>query len=217
MTSFYIDSADRLVVEQLLQTCLIAGITTNPTLLRASGVRNDEIPQLVKWFTGAGARVVFVQAWGSDADELERRGRELRAIDERLVVKLPATAAGLTATARLAGDGIPVLVTAVYAAAQVLPAIVAGASHIAPYLGRINDAGRDGVAEIAAMQRVIDASGSSLRILVASLRSPADALRLAELGVQEFTVAPAVWRQFFDDALTDAAVKVFEQASAAGS
>lgn len=217
MTSFYIDSADRLVVEQLLQTGLIAGITTNPTLLRASGVRNDEIPQLVKWFTGAGARVVFVQAWGSDADELERRGRELRAIDERLVVKLPATAAGLTATARLAGDGIPVLVTAVYAAAQVLPAIVAGASHIAPYLGRINDAGRDGVAEIAAMQRVIDASGSSLRILVASLRSPADALRLAELGVQEFTVAPAVWRQFFDDALTDAAVKVFEQASAAGS
>ena len=217
MTSFYIDSADRLVVEQLLQTGLIAGMTTNPTLLRASGVRNDEIPQLVKWFTGAGARVVFVQAWGSDADELERRGRELRAIDERLVVKLPATAAGLTATARLAGDGIPVLVTAVYAAAQVLPAIVAGASHIAPYLGRINDAGRDGVAEIAAMQRVIDASGSSLRILVASLRSPADALRLAELGVQEFTVAPAVWRQFFDDALTDAAVKVFEQASAAGS
>ena len=216
MTSFYIDSADRLVVEPLLRTGLIAGITTNPTLLQGSGVRNDEIPQLVEWATGAGARAVFVQAWGSDADELERRGRELRAIDERVVVKLPATAAGLTATARLAGSG-RVLVTAVYSAAQVLPAIVAGASHIAPYLGRMNDAGRDGFAEIATMQRVIDASGSALRILVASLRSPADAQRLAELGVQEFTLAAAVWQQFFADALTDAAVEVFERASAAGS
>ena len=217
MISFYLDSADRVIVEPLLQAGLIAGMTTNPTLLQACGVRNHEIPQLVKWATGAGARTVFVQAWGNDADELERRGRELRAIDERVLVKLPATAAGLTATARLAADDIPVLVTAVYSAAQVLPAIVAGASHIAPYLGRMNDAGRDGLAEIAAMQRVIHASGSPLRILVASLRDPADAVCLAELGVQEFTLAPAVWQQFFADALTDAAVKVFEQASAAGS
>lgn len=217
MTSFYIDSADRGVVEPLLGTGLVAGVTTNPTLLQASGVRNDEIAHLVKWATGAGARTVFVQAWGSDADELERRGRELRDIDERVAVKLPVTAAGLAATARLERDGIPVLVTAVYSATQVLPAIVAGASRIAPYLGRMNDAGRDGFAEIAGMQRAIDASGSPLRILVASLRGPDDALRLAKLGVQDFTVAPAVWWQFFADPLTDAAVRGFEQASAAGS
>ena len=217
MTSFYIDSADRSLVEPLLGTGLLAGITTNPTLLHASGVRNDRIPQFVKWAVGAGARTVFVQAWGGDAAELERRGRELRDIDERVAVKLPITAPGLAATARLEADGIQVLVTAVYSATQVLPAISVGASRVAPYLGRMNDAGRDGFAEIAAMQRIIDASGSSMRILVASLRSPADAARLAELGVAEFTLSPAVWHQFFADPLTENAVEVFNQASSAGS
>lgn len=217
MTSFYIDSADRSLVEPLLETGLLAGITTNPTLLQASGVRNDSIAQLVKWAVEAGAGTVFVQAWGSDAAELERRGRELRDLDERVAVKLPVTAAGLAATARLEADGIPVLVTAVYSAMQVLPAIAVGASRVAPYLGRMNDAGRDGFAEIAAMQRIIAASGSSMRILVASLRSPVDAQRLAELGVPEFTLSPAVWQQFFADPLTEDAVEAFNQASLAGS
>ena len=217
MTSFYIDSADRALVEPVLQTGLVAGMTTNPTLLQAAGVRNDDIPQLVRWAVEAGARTVFVQAWGADAVEMERRGRELRAIDERVSVKLPITVPGLAAAARLEAEGIPVLVTAVYCAMQVLPALGIGASRIAPYFGRMNDAGRDGFAEIAAMQRIIDASGSPMRILVASLRSPVDAARLAELGVAEFTLSPAVWQQFFADPLTEEAVNVFNRASAEGS
>lgn len=217
MTAFYIDSAERTVVEPLLRSGLVAGVTTNPTLLESAGVRNEAVPDLVAWATHAGARTVFVQAWGSSAAELERRGRALRALDDRVVVKVPVTPAGLQATARLAADGIPVLVTAVYAATQVLPTMAAGASLVAPYLGRMNDAGRDGFAEIAAMQRVIDASGSPLRVLVASLRSPADVLRLAQVGVRDFTLAPSVWHQLAADPLTDAAVVEFERASQAGS
>lgn len=217
MTAFYIDSAQRRVVEPLLRSGLVAGVTTNPTLLETAGVRNDAIPDLVSWATAAGARAVFVQAWGATADELERRGRALRSLGDAVVVKLPVTPAGLQATARLEADGVPVLVTAVYSATQVLPTMAAGASLIAPYLGRMNDAGRDGFAEIEAMQRVVDASGSSLRILVASLRTAADVLRLAEVGVRDFTLAPAVWAELAADPLTDAAVAEFERASRAGS
>lgn len=217
MISFFIDSADRAEVEPLLRSGLVAGLTTNPTLLRRSAVPNDAIPELVAWATDAGAGTVFVQAWGRDAEELERRGRALAALDSRVAVKLPVTPDGLRATARLEADGIPVLVTAVYSSEQVLPVIACGATYVAPYLGRMSDAGRDGFAEIAAMARVVDASRSSLRILVASLRSPADARRLAEVGVRDFTLAPRVWGEFFADPLTEAAVRVFEEDSAAGA
>ena len=216
MTSFYVDSADRQEVEPLLRSGLVAGVTTNPTLLRRAGVRNEVIPGLVAWAAAAGARAIFVQAWGSDATELERRGRALHALDPRVAVKLPVTEDGLRATTRLEADGIPVLVTAVYAATQVLPVIASGATYVAPYLGRMNDAGRDGFGEIAAMQRIIDASRASLRILVASLRSPTEAARLAEAGVRDFTLAPTVWSEFFDDPLTAEAVRVFDEESAAG-
>jgi transaldolase len=216
MINLFVDSADRVAVEPLLRSGLIAGVTTNPTLLRKAGVRNDEIPDLVRWAVDSGAGTVFVQAWGSGADELERRGRQLGALDERVVVKVPATLAGLRATRRLVAGGLPVLVTAVYAAHQVLPAIAAGAHYVAPYLGRMNDAGRDGFAEIAAMRRAIESTGSALRILVASLRDPVAATRLAELGVRDFTLGTDVLQQFFDDPLTADAVAAFERASASG-
>lgn len=216
MTSFYIDSADRGIAEPLLSSGMFAGLTTNPTLLRTAGIANRDIAALVGWATVAGAATVFVQAWGTDTATLEASGRRIREFGPNTVVKVPATRAGLEVTARLAAASIPVLVTAVYAASQVLPAMAAGAQFIAPYLGRMNDAGRDGYAEIAAMQRMIEASGSKLEILVASLRTPKDAARLAEIGVTHFTLAPQVWDMFYDDELTAAAVESFEAASAAG-
>lgn len=216
MTNFYLDNADRETCEPLLRTGLFRGLTTNPTILAASGIPNAGIAEVVGWATEAGAETVFVQSWGRTASELVDRGLWIRSLGGHVVVKIPATEVGLEATARLAADGHPVLVTAVYAATQVLPAMAAGARFIAPYLGRMNDTGRDGFDEIKAMQRAIAAGGSELRILVASLRSPGEALRLAELGVSEFTLAPAVWRQFFEDPLTTAAVEAFDAASLQG-
>ena len=216
MTSFYIDSADRGIAEPLLSSGLFAGLTTNPSLLRTAGIANRDIAALVGWATVAGAATVFVQAWGADAATLEASGRRIREFGPNTVVKVPATRAGLEVTAKLEAASIPVLVTAVYAASQVLPAMAAGAHFIAPYLGRMNDAGRDGYAEIGAMQRIIEAGGSKLKVLVASLRTPADATRLAEIGVTHFTLAPKVWDLFFDDELTASAVETFEAASAAG-
>lgn len=213
---FYIDSADREVARPLLSTGVFAGLTTNPTLLRTAGVANRDIAALVGWATAAGARTVFVQAWGADAQALEASGRAIREFGPNIVVKVPATRDGIQVTARLESAEIPVLVTAVHEASQVLPAMAAGAHFVAPYLGRMNDAGRDGYAEIAAMQRVIDTSGSELQILVASLRTPADAMRLAEIGVRHFTLSPKVWDRFFDDELTATAVHAFEDAAAKG-
>jgi TalC/MipB family fructose-6-phosphate aldolase len=216
VTSFYVDSADRTLAEPLLLSGVFAGLTTNPEMLRSAGVANEEIAALVGWATAAGADTVFVQAWGSDAAALEASGHAIRQFGANTVVKVPATQVGLEVTARLVSAGIPVLVTAVYAAKQVLPTMAAGAQFIAPYLGRMNDAGRDGLAEIAAMQRMIEADSSELKILVASLRTPVDATRLAEIGVSHFTLAPTVWALFFDDELTATAVKAFDEASAAG-
>lgn len=216
MTRFYLDSADLAEARPLLGTGLLAGLTTNPTLLQRAGVRNDELPDLVAGARDAGARTVFVQTWGEGADELVERGRWIRSLGDDVVVKVPVTAAGLQATARLSGEGVPVLATAVYGAAQVLPVMAAGARYVAPYLGRMDDAGRGGRAEVATMQRIVTAAGADLRVLVASLRSVADVVALAELGVADFTLSATLWAALAADPLTDAAVEGFDAASAAG-
>jgi TalC/MipB family fructose-6-phosphate aldolase len=209
MIKLYLDTADRSAAEPLLATGLFAGLTTNPTILRRAGLTVDAIPEISKWATAAGAPEVFFQAWG---DDLLGKGRELRELGREVVVKVTASLAGSSACAALAAEGVPTLLTAVYAPGQAMIAAAAGATYIAPYLGRMTDAGRDGPGDVLAMQEIL--AGTATRILLASIRDVPSMVALARRGVECFTFAPAVAHEFFADELTAEAVKVFEEAAA---
>ena len=210
MLDLFLDSADLAQVEPLLATGLFAGVTTNPSLLARAGVRSDELPAVVDRMRAAGARTLFVQTWGATTEDLLDNAREIRDRCGDVGIKIPVTPAGIAATRTLADSGVVTLVTAVYNHVQILPAIAAGATFVAPYVGRMTDNGRDGVGEVLTMQRILDAVGAPTRLLVASLRSPADVARLAAGGVDCFTIAPAMWEQLLEEPLTTEAVRVFE-------
>ena len=208
----YVDTADRSAAESLLSTGLFAGVTTNPTILKRASKGVGDLPEIYRWAIEAGAREVFLQAWGEDPVTLIKRGQRLRDLGREVVVKFVATRAGATACAALAAKGIPTLLTAIYDPGQAIIAAAAGATYIAPYLGRLNDAGRQGIAEVVAMQEVLVATGSSTKVLLASVRSVPDMVALARHGVDCFTMAPDVAEQFFTDPTTAEAARTFEDA-----
>lgn len=212
----YLDTADRTAAESLLSTGLFSGLTTNPTILDRAGLGVGDIEDVHAWARAAGAREIFFQAWGRDAEELVDRGRRLRSLGTDVVVKVPATRAGTTALATLAAEGVPTLLTAVYAPVQVMLAAAAGADWVAPYLGKLDEAGRDGHATLVAMQEVLDASRSRTKILLASIRSVDAMVALARVGVDSFTMGTVVAEQMFSDDLTAQAVEVFDEVLAAG-
>lgn len=211
----YLDSADRDAVVDLLATGLFSGVTTNPTILRRAELGAQHIPQVYRWAVDAGAREVFFQSWGSSVEDLLDRGLRLRDLGPEVVVKVPVSRAGSAACARLAARGIPTLLTAVYHPGQAMIAAAAGATYLAPYLGRLGDHGRDGLGTVSAMQELLDRSGSATRILLASIRDVDSMVAAARYGVRCFTVGPAVAEAFFADELTAAAVAEFEAAVAA--
>lgn len=206
--TLYLDSADRAALGPLLGTGLFAGITTNPQLLARAGLAGGDVPGLCDWALTHGATTVFVQTLGTDVDDIVRDGERLSALSDRVVVKVPATRAGLSASRRLADVGVPVLVTAVYRASQALLARAAGASYIAPYLARMSAAGRSGFDEVVAMQRVL--GGDPPEVLVASIKDVGALVALATAGVPSFTVGIALAEELLDDELSRAAAEDFE-------
>jgi transaldolase len=148
---------------------------------------------------------------GRSRDEMLRSAEGLRSLGP-LTVKVPATAAGLSAAGTLVRDGAQVLLTAVYHPVQALMARDCGIQGVAPYVGRMTDAGRAGVESVIAMQQAIGTEPT--RILAASLRSADDIARLAAAGVPDFTLGGALARSVLDDELTRAAVDEFESATA---
>jgi TalC/MipB family fructose-6-phosphate aldolase len=208
----YIDTAERAAAESLLATGLFAGVTTNPTILQRASKGVADVGDIYRWAIDAGAREVFFQAWGEDAGTLIERGQQLRDLGPEVVVKFVATRAGSAACAALADRNVPTLLTAVYDAGQAIVAAAAGAKYIAPYLGRLNDAGRQGISEVLAMHEVLTATHSTTKVLVASIRNVSDVVALARQGVDCFTMAPAVAEEFFADPATAEAARSFEEA-----
>lgn len=206
----YVDSADVERVGALLASGVVRGVTTNPTILERGGRTAAEIPELYARWVAEGAQEVFFQTWGGDAASFLRNAETIRALGDRVAVKVPATAEGFAAASALVRDGATVLVTAVYSVAQALAAASIGAQYIAPYLGRLRDAGLDGDTLITRMQAVcVD---SDTNVLAASLRSADDIVALREAGVPYFTAAPDVIEQMLFHPVSDSSAAEFDAA-----
>ncbi|MEL6157652.1 MAG: transaldolase family protein [Cyanobacteria bacterium J06623_5] len=212
---FYLDTAEVSAWEAWLPTGLFYGITCNPLLLARASVacELETLKRLAKKAFDLGAQEVHLQAWGESASDLLNIGELLGEIDRRVVVKFPATQQGTTAAASLIRSGIPVTLTAIYAARQVLIAAAIGASYVAPYLGRMNDAGRAGRREVATMQQMLNGVGSQTRVLTASIREIEDISVLSAQGVNTFTFSEKIARAFFEVPATLEATAEFERAA----
>jgi TalC/MipB family fructose-6-phosphate aldolase len=208
--ALFIDSADRQMIEEIWPSGVFAGVTTNPTILGRSGLGLADVPKLYRWLVDLGVPTVFVQVVGRTTEEMLASAEEIRGLGP-VTVKVPATAAGFAASRRLVEDGAQVLLTAVYHPVQALMARDCGIQGIAPYVGRMTDAGRPGVEAVIRMQQAIGVTPT--RILAASLRSADDVAELAAAGVPDFTLGAALAREVLADPLTTAAVEEFERAA----
>jgi transaldolase len=209
----YIDSADIFAIESLMKTGVFYGVTTNPLLLRNSGVSPDRLGGFVDQVTSLGAREVYLQSWGDDSMVLRSNAQKLARISENVVIKLPVTREGLEAASGLAGEGIRICITAVYAPFQALLGASVGAAYVAPYLGRMNDAGLDGHAMIAQMSEALRNTDSATEILAASVRTPEDMAMLGRNGIGRITLSSAVADMLFCEPLSIEAAKAFEVAA----
>lgn len=211
----YLDTADQSQWRDWLPTRLFYGVTTNPLLLERSRVpcTLDSLTRLARAAFDLGAHEVQLQTWGATLDDQVKTGHQLAALDPRIVVKVPITRMGTEAAAKLVANHIPVTLTAVYTAHQVLIATALKAAYAAPYLGRISDLGQDGHAELVAMQQAIAGLHSPTRLLVASIRSVDSLAYLAAQGLNTFTISPAIAHALFDVPATQQAAADFERAA----
>lgn len=214
----YLDSADLDVLRGVLPNALVCGVTTNPTLMRRAGLSYAGLPRFVAAVQGLGAKAVHLQVPCRTAEETLREGRKLAALGPPgfVLVKIPATRDGLSGAAALAAEGVPVTMTAVYRPEQALWSQMVGAAYAAPYLGRLEDGGQDGLGLIEQMQRLLARYAGTTptrlpptRLLVASVRTREAVLGLLTLGVGAITLPPALFTDLLDDLETSRAAQTF--------
>ncbi len=202
----FIDSADVGDLRAAAASGLVDGVTTNPSLIARSGRDMKEaIAEICSIISGP----VSAEAVASDVEGMLAEGRYLASIAENVVVKLPLTPAGLTACQRLVQDGIRVNVTLCFSSVQALLAAKAGATFISPFIGRLDDAGLDGMELIREIRTIYDNYGYKTQILAASIRTINHVRDAALLGADCATIPPKIFNALYSHILTDTGLHAF--------
>lgn len=202
----FIDSGNLKEIEALVPLGIIDGITTNPSLLAKEG---GDYRALIKRICQTVKGPTSAEVVATDADGMIREGRELAAIDEHVVVKVPFTKAGVMACKTLASEGIHVNVTLVFSPTQALLAAKVGATYVSPFVGRLDDIATSGMNLIGEIVEIFNNYEYTTEILVASVRHPIHVVEAARMGADICTCPAAVIESLFKHPLTDIGLERF--------
>jgi len=205
---FFVDTADVNEVKAARALGLADGVTTNPTLIVQSG---RDFKKTIIEIAGEIEGPVIAEGLSEDTRGIVRDGRDMAGWASNVVVKIPATQAGLEAVRILESESIHTTVTLIFSPAQALLAAKAGATYICPFVGRLDDIAAPGmelIAQIMAMYSQYD--DLKTQVIVASIRSPGHVLESALSGAHGVTVPYKVMLQLTRHPLTDIGIEKFK-------
>lgn len=208
---FFIDTANVEEIRKANDMGVIAGVTTNPSLIAKEG--RDYAETLAEIATIVDGPISGeVKATTVAAEDMIAEGRAIYALDPaHMVVKIPMTTEGLKAIKALSAEGIPTNCTLIFSANQALLAARAGATYVSPFLGRLDDIDQPGINLIEDIC-VIFANYPEIRteIIAASVRSQLHVTDCALAGAHIATVPYKVIEQMVKHPLTDAGIEKFK-------
>ena len=204
----FLDTAETDVVRKYYKTGLIDGLTTNPTLIRKSGRKHEDVYQE---FKDLGVTDLSMEVIGNAENMLSEGKRLHRKFGKMATIKVPCTIDGLIACKELSKENIRVNVTLIFSPSQAILAAKAGAAYISPFVGRVEDNSFDGVAlikDIAAIYR--KQYITKTQVLAASLRDVHSVSRCYADGADIVTMPPAVFEKMYKHILTDKGLEQFD-------
>ncbi|WP_291259645.1 fructose-6-phosphate aldolase [Fusobacterium sp.] len=202
----FIDTANLEEIREAESYGIIAGVTTNPSLIaRENGDFEKIISEITKIVDGP----ISAEVLSLEADKMVEEGKKLASIHKNIVIKLPTTFEGLKACKRLKELGIKTNLTLIFTLNQALLAARAGATYVSPFVGRLEDTGVDGIELVKSIRETFDKHGIESEIIGASIRNIYQVEELAKVGAHIGTLPFKVIQGMIKHQLTDAGIERF--------
>lgn len=202
----FIDTANIDEIRKAHELGVIAGVTTNPSLVAKEGrVFEDVLREIVAIVDGP----VSAEVVSTEATEMVEEGKRLAAIADNIVIKVPMTAEGLKATKQFTEMGIRTNVTLIFSVNQALLAARAGATYVSPFVGRLDDIGQNGIQLIEEIIALFAVHGIATEVISASIRHPLHVTQSGLAGAHIATVPYKVIEQMTKHPLTDSGLEKF--------
>ena len=205
----FLDTAIVSDIEERYDTGLIAGITTNPTLIKKSG---RDPWKVYRDIIEIGVDDLSIEVNGEDSKDLVRNAMTAHGnYGNVATIKLPCTIEGLKACKYLANIGIRVNMTLVFSVSQAILCGLAGATYVSPFIGRMDDNSLDGIKLINDISNIYAAKGVKTQVLAASVRDVQSVGVAFGVGADICTIPPKVFDNMASHVLTDKGLEQFNR------
>jgi len=208
----FLDTAETDVVKKHFSSGLIDGLTTNPTLIRKSGRKHEEVYQELK---DIGIKDISMEVIGDKGNMVSEGKRLYKKFGSCATIKVPCTPNGLKACRELAQDNIRVNVTLIFSVAQSILAAKAGAKYVSPFVGRVDDNSFGGLCLVKDIANLYREQMIRTEVLAASLRGVRDAAKAFQYGADVVTMPPKVFEGMYNHVLTEKGLDIFDKDYAA--
>jgi len=207
---FFVDTANLDQIREAQDLGVLDGVTTNPSLMAKEGITGPK--NILQHYVDICNIVdgdVSAEVIATDYEGMVKEGKELAALHDQIVVKLPMIKDGIKAAKHFHDIGIKTNVTLVFSAGQALLAAKAGATYVSPFLGRLDDVSTDGLSLIAEIRLIYDNYGYETQILAASIRHTMHIIDCAKIGADVITSPLSSINGLLKHPLTDIGLEQF--------
>ncbi len=204
----FLDTANIDEIRKAAQLGIISGVTTNPSLLSKEATSDYET--VTKKICSIVSGPVSVEVLAENADSMIEEARAKAIWAPNVNIKVPITPDGLRATSTLSKENIKVNMTLCFSANQALLGALAGATYVSIFVGRLDDAGHDGMQIVQDTVAILDNYPElDAQVIAASIRHPLHCTQAAMIGVDIATVPYKVLMQMIQHPMTDIGIKRF--------
>ena len=225
----YADGADVREMQAARDAGTVKGFTTNPTLMRKSGV-TDYASFAKEALAITGGLPISFEVFADEFDEMERQARLIATWGDAVYVKIPITntkgQSSIPLIATLSAAGVKLNVTAILTLDQVRQVVDALDANtpaiVSVFAGRIADTGVDPV-PLMREAAAICAAKPKAELLWASPRELLNIFQADEVGCHIITVTADILKKYttmvgkpLDELSLDTVKMFYNDASAAG-
>lgn len=208
MALLFLDSADLGEIREAVSWGVIDGVTTNPTLMMRAGTADLKANTLEIVDIVQGP--VSAEVVSTDAQGMIEEAREILSWSEHVFVKIPCTVEGLKAMQEISSwPNGRINATLIFSPAQAYLAAKAGATYASVFVGRMDDAGLEGMAVIRQTRDIFDNYGFPCRLLAASIRHTGHVVDALLAGVDIITLPFKVLQTMVRSPFTDVGLERF--------
>jgi transaldolase len=207
----FLDTANIDEIRQAAKLGVISGVTTNPSLVAKE--KRADMKAVIREISSVVDGPISAEVLSMEPQAMIREAREVSSWSPNVVVKIPVSASGLEAVSVLSKEGIRTNLTLCFSLNQAILGAIAGATYVSAFVGRLDDAGHDGMQLVAEIVEIFDNYKDRLKtqVIAASIRHPLHVVAAAKARAHIATVPYSVLMQMVKHPLTDIGICRFAE------